>query len=241
MSITSDFAAAEGSGVWTRAAKKALHDPAQAVRTAVALMRGQYYRLKFRLLGRKVVIGKYFRVTGPLDIRGPGTVVFGDHCTVMSSRLKPTTPYTHTPDAVIKFGNRVILTRTRLGCESRIEVDDDVGLAEAWLMDSDFHAVELDRGPRFTTRGISKPITIERNAWVGAGAMVLKGVRIGANSVVGAGAVVAVSVPRDTVVFGNPARVVWRLRMNGRGDARATEHGTPSRGAGPDNQEGVEG
>jgi acetyltransferase-like isoleucine patch superfamily enzyme len=44
--------------------------------------------------------------------------------------------------------------------------------------------------------------------------MVLKGVKVGANSIVGAGAVVAYSVPPDTVVFGNPARVIWRLRKS---------------------------
>ena len=89
-----------------------------AIETARGLLNGQYYRLKFKLLGRRVTIGKFFRVHGPLDIRGPGRVAFGDFCTVASSRLKPTTPYTHSPDALIRFGNRVMLTRTRLGCET---------------------------------------------------------------------------------------------------------------------------
>lgn len=180
--------------------------------TARGLARGHYYRVKFKLLGRRVIIGRFFRVSGPLDIRGPGLVQFGDYCTVSSSRTRPTTPYTHSPEAVITFGNRVMLTRTRLGCETRIDVGDDAGLAEAWIMDSDFHAVELNDGPRYNTRGRSKPVRIGPNAWIGAGSMVLKGVTIGANSVVGAGAVVATSVPANVVVFGNPARVVWRLR-----------------------------
>lgn len=201
---------------WNKAFRRAIQDPGLAFRLGWSLFVGQYYRWKFKLLGRRVVIGKFFRVSGPLDIRGPGTVIFGDHCTVVSSRLRPTTPYTHTPDSVIKFGNRIMLTRTRLGCVSRIDVEDDAGLAEAWIMDSDFHSVEANtEGPRYNTKGVSKPVTIGRNAWVGAGSMVLKGVRIGANSIVGAGAVVAYNVPPDTVVFGNPARVIWRLRRPG--------------------------
>jgi acetyltransferase-like isoleucine patch superfamily enzyme len=186
-------------------------NPVAALEAARGLSRGQYYRLKFRLLGRRVVIGRFFRVSGPLDIRGPGRVEFGDFCTVASSRRQPTTPYTHSPDAVIKFGNRVMLTRTRLGCETLIEVGDNAGLAESWIMDSDFHSVELSDGPRYNTKGRSKPVAIGANAWIGAGAMVLKGVKIGANSVVGAGSVVASNVPPNAVVFGNPARVVWRL------------------------------
>jgi acetyltransferase-like isoleucine patch superfamily enzyme len=201
------------------ALRRIAQDPAMAFRLALSLFWGQYYKWKFRLLGRRVIIGKFFRVTGPLDIQGPGTVIFGDHCTVSSSRLRPTTPYTHAADSVIKFGNRVMLTRTRLGCVNRIEVDDDAGLAEAWIMDSDFHSVEPTAGPRYNTKGVSKPVIIGRNAWIGAGAMVLKGVRVGANSIVGAGAVVAYNVPADAVVFGNPARVVWRLRR-----PAATQH-----------------
>src|ERR1700750_2821605 len=94
--------------------RKVRNDPGAVLDNARGLMRGEYYCLKFKLLGRRVVIGRFFRVSGPLDIRGPGRVVFGDFCTVASSRLRPTTPYTHSPDAVIRFGNRVMLTRTRL-------------------------------------------------------------------------------------------------------------------------------
>jgi acetyltransferase-like isoleucine patch superfamily enzyme len=199
---------------WKRALRRSLEEPGMAVETAFALLRGYYYQLKFKLLGRRVIVGKFFQVKGPLDIRGPGTVIFGDHCSVYSTRLRPTTPYTHSKDAVIRFGNRVLLTRTRLGCQNRIEVGDDAGLAECWIIDTDFHAVQQsgDEGPRYNTGGRSKPIVIGPNAWVGQAAMVLKGVQIGANAIVGAAAVVAHNVPADAVVFGNPARVVWWTR-----------------------------
>jgi len=55
---------------------------------------------------------------------------------------------------------------------------------------------------------VAKPIAIEENVWVGGGAIVLPGVRIGRNAVVGAGAVVSRDVPANTVVAGNPARVI---------------------------------
>ena len=197
---------------WKKALRRSVQDPGLAFRTGLSLFWGQYYRVKFRLLGRRVIIGRFFRVSGPLDIQGPGTVIFGDNCTVVSSRLRPTTPYTHSKEAVIRFGDRVMLTRTRLGCVTSIDVADEAGLAEAWIMDSDFHSVQAGDGPRYNTKGASKPVRIGRNAWIGAGSMVLKGVSVGENSIVGAGAVVAYNVPNDTVVFGNPARVIWRLR-----------------------------
>ncbi len=52
---------------------------------------------------------------------------------------------------------------------------------------------------------------LERGAWIGDSAIVCKGVRVGENSIVGAGAVVTKNVPPNTVVAGNPARVVKKL------------------------------
>jgi maltose O-acetyltransferase len=57
----------------------------------------------------------------------------------------------------------------------------------------------------------AKPITLGDNAWLGGGAMVLAGVVVGENAVVGAGAVVTKDVPPNTIVMGNPARVVRSL------------------------------
>lgn len=53
-----------------------------------------------------------------------------------------------------------------------------------------------------------KPITIERNVWIGAGATVIGGVTVGENSVVAAGSVVTKDVPPNTLVGGNPATVI---------------------------------
>ena len=60
---------------------------------------------------------------------------------------------------------------------------------------------------------VAKPIVIEDNVWLGGGAILLPGVRIGRNAVVGAGAVVSRSVPADTVVAGNPARVIREIEQ----------------------------
>jgi len=54
----------------------------------------------------------------------------------------------------------------------------------------------------------AKPIAIERNVWIAAGATIIGGVTVGENSVVAAGAVVTRDVPPNTLVGGNPARVI---------------------------------
>jgi acetyltransferase-like isoleucine patch superfamily enzyme len=54
----------------------------------------------------------------------------------------------------------------------------------------------------------AKPIAIERNVWIGAGATIIGGVTVGENSVVAAGSVVTKNVAPNTLVGGNPARVI---------------------------------
>lgn len=54
----------------------------------------------------------------------------------------------------------------------------------------------------------AEPITIGNDVWIGGSATILPGVTIGDNAVIGAGCVVTRDVPSNTVVAGNPARVI---------------------------------
>ena len=56
-----------------------------------------------------------------------------------------------------------------------------------------------------------KPVHLKKNCWIGAGATILPGVTVGENAVVGAGSVVTKDVEDNTVVAGNPARLIKRL------------------------------
>lgn len=62
------------------------------------------------------------------------------------------------------------------------------------------HPNRMDLGER--------PVLIDDDAWIAAGAMVLRGVTIGKAAIVGAGAVVTHDVPPFAIVAGNPARVI---------------------------------
>ncbi len=53
-----------------------------------------------------------------------------------------------------------------------------------------------------------KPVRICKNAWIGAGATIMPGVTIGENAVIAGGAVVTKDVPADSIVGGNPAKVI---------------------------------
>lgn len=55
---------------------------------------------------------------------------------------------------------------------------------------------------------VTAPVVIRRNAWIGAGAIILPGVTVGENAVVAAGSVVTKDVPADMIYAGVPARAL---------------------------------
>jgi maltose O-acetyltransferase len=57
-------------------------------------------------------------------------------------------------------------------------------------------------------REFGKPVEIGADVWIGGGALILAGVRIGSRSVVGAGSVVTRDVPEGVFAAGNPCRVI---------------------------------
>lgn len=68
--------------------------------------------------------------------------------------------------------------------------------------------INHDINPFNRNTTICKPIHIEKRVWIGVTATILPGVRIGENSIIGANAVVTKDVPSNTIVGGNPAKVI---------------------------------
>ena len=98
----------------------------------------------------------------------------------------------------------------------RVTIKSGVFLWEGMVVEDDVFlgpqaTFTNDRFPRSRRPWTCEGIRISRGASVGAGAVVLPGVTIGERAMVGAGAVVTKDVEADTVVVGNPARVVRRL------------------------------
>lgn len=124
-----------------------------------------------------------------------------------NSRVMP--PVTVVRGNNVKIGrNVVIMNNSLFMAAGGITIEDDVMVAANAQLISNNH--DLYDHQVLTC----KPVHLKRNCWIGAGATILPGVTIGENAVVAAGAVVTKDVESNTVVGGNPAKIIKRLSNN---------------------------
>ncbi|MFP5277212.1 MAG: sugar O-acetyltransferase [Acidobacteriota bacterium] len=86
-----------------------------------------------------------------------------------------------------------------------LTIGDDVMIGPNVSLITSGHGIEPSQRRSYVT---ASPIVIERNVWIAAGATIIGGVTVGENSVVAAGSVVTRDVPPNTLVGGNPARMI---------------------------------
>lgn len=115
---------------------------------------------------------------------------------------------TWAPGPCIVVGDRVFLGA---GCEfnvrKRIEIGADCLIASGCkFIDHDHGMSRRDLPMNQQSGGAEAAIVLENDVWLGANAVVLKGVRIGRGAIVAAGAVVTKSIPEFEIWGGVPAR-----------------------------------
>ncbi len=94
--------------------------------------------------------------------------------------------------------------------EERVTIGEHCLIGDAVLiLDSDFH--NLSPSSRHNLPGLSAPVILGDNVFVGSRSIILKGVTIGKDSVIGAGSVVVRSIPPGVIAAGNPAKVIRPL------------------------------
>jgi len=114
--------------------------------------------------------------------------------------------------AKITIGHNVGMSGVSISCRQEVKIGDQTLMGSGSVItDNDAHGIHPDfRNDHAYI--LSKPVIIEKNVFIGARAIILKGVTVGEGAVIGAGAVVSRDVPAMAIVAGNPAKIVGDVR-----------------------------
>jgi acetyltransferase-like isoleucine patch superfamily enzyme len=174
----------------------------------LAWLRGWWYRILFRLQGKRFTAGSMFRVYGPLRISGPGSVRFGRNCLVISDAIKPVCIRTLAGGASVTLGDNAGLNGTSIQSVQRVDIGAWSNIADAYITDTAAHTVSKQRRQQDVSEVPMAPVRIGSNVWISVQVVVLHGVSIGDNSVIGACSLVRKDVPANVFGAGNPFRVI---------------------------------
>lgn len=163
-----------------------------------------FRRLRFRLQGHRFdpspgVMGRWPRI-----VNG-GSLTFGQGVVFRAFRTR--VHLTVANGGTLSIGEDVFINdAVNIYAGSSVQIGAHTKIGDGVMIyDTDFHPVSPDQPTALA------PVSIGRNVWIGAHAMVLCGAQIGDHAVIGAGAIVRGNVPDRAVVTGSPARVVKRF------------------------------
>ncbi len=110
----------------------------------------------------------------------------------------------------VHFGNSVYANfNLTLVDDGEIFVGNNVMFAPNVIVATATHPIHPEL--RRKQAQFNLPIYIGNNVWIGAGSIILPGVKIGDNTVIGAGSVVTKDIPSNVVAVGNPCRVLREI------------------------------
>ncbi len=192
--FTLDFALREGYEL----ARRALWaTPIFLSRCAVHGTDVRVDRLPYIVGPTRIEVGSNIRISGKIGIKSPGRNPLGK-------------------EAVLKLGNGVFIANDcTFVVADRVELGDFVSVGSGcYIADTDGHHNYNPNRPIWEVPATADEVgavTIEDNVQISRGCLILRGVRIGARSIIGAGSIVRSDIPPDSVVAGNPARVIKKM------------------------------
>jgi len=153
----------------------------------------------------------------PGDIFGEEHIALGDGSLIgahvsMSVGMAPGQPLPPgAEDPVLRIGARCSIGRgTHLVAHRSLVIGDDVMTGPHCYLTDQNHVYADPGTPVGQQWPAEDPVAIGPGSWLGAGAVILPGTRLGRNTVVGAGAVVRGEFPDHAVLAGVPARMIRR-------------------------------
>jgi acetyltransferase-like isoleucine patch superfamily enzyme len=168
--------------------------------------RGPMFQARCASFGKGVSVDRLPFVYGHVDIHIGDNVWIGGDVSITSGRLVDRPVLIVKDRAEIAWGVSIAVSKEVI-IEEHARVSNGVRIS-----DSDGHPREADlraKNEPVRIRDI-KPVRICKNAWIGNGTHIMKGVTIGEGAVIGANSVVISDIPPFSLALGNPAEVLFR-------------------------------
>lgn len=180
----------------------------------------------------KVNYGKNLLLKGvPIIFNKRGArLTIGENCVIKSSFLSNlvglysrTIIVTRAPGAELVIGDNVGISGATIYARKSIRIGDNTCIGgNVKILDNDFHPIEwetrnrLAKDPNGGNSDLipAKEIVIGKNCFIGCNSIILKGTVLGEGCVVGAGAVISGKFEANSVIAGNPGRVVKKVCNN---------------------------
>jgi maltose O-acetyltransferase len=173
----------------------------QAWRGVRRRLRRQWLRFRGVRVGSGCWIQAIEVPRNPWDVVLEDEVALDNHIVLLASGERRAEPR-------IRIGTGTYINRFTM-----LDASDSIVIGQRCMIGPSCYITDHDHGTRAGQSVGSQPLTSSRtqignDVWIGAGAIVLKGVTVGDGAVIGAGAVVTVDSPAGAVVVGVPGRVV---------------------------------
>jgi len=179
----------------------------QAGRTLITVCyRHPLFQARCASFGKNVSIDGLPFISGHTEIHIGNNVWLGGGLDIMSAR------FLDNPKLIIK-DNAQVSWNVRMTVNREVIIEENARISfDCRISDSDGHPREADlrRQDAPVDPKDIRPVRICRDAWIGNGAHIMKGVTIGEGAVVGANSVVITDVPPYALALGNPAEVYFK-------------------------------
>jgi len=158
---------------------------------------GRFVRIgKNNVIARRVQIRPFFDQKNRLQLKTEGNVRIYSDVLIQGS-------------GKISIGYRSFIGSFGvIGCNDEIKIGENVMIAQSVSIRDTDHNFESLEKPMIEQGFQTAPIIIENNVWIGHGAVITKGIRIGSGAIVAANAVVTKDVPNNAIVGGVPAKLI---------------------------------
>jgi acetyltransferase-like isoleucine patch superfamily enzyme len=117
---------------------------------------------------------------------------------------------------MVKIGDNVGISGSTIYSFKYIEIGENTLIgAGCKILDNDLHPLELKARLIDDKSKVKRSeIIIGKNCFLGSNSIILKGTRLGENCIVGAGSVVKGEYPDNSIIVGNPAKLIKKTKTN---------------------------